>query len=169
MEKQKLIIFCDPKHPIKFIESFCSFIKPYISISVTSHVHSSVQRLPNDLLTFCSKHQDSNENAVIHFTVIWKAIGIDPIMRSSGMHQIMGVVNIARYINRLIENAYPHVLPYESKGVLYANEIDYYLEKIHSILHGNTSNDIRKKSRYVMGENICIADILLETLERSKQ
>ena len=169
LEKQKLIIFCDPKHPIKFIESFCYFIKPYISISVTSHVHSSVQQLPNDLLTFCSEYQNSNENAVIYFTVIWKAIGIDPIMHLSGMHQIMGEVNIARYINRLIENAYPHVLPYESKGVLYANKIDYYLEKIHSILHANTCNDIRKKSRYIMGENISIVDILLETLERSKQ
>ncbi|XP_003703578.2 phenylalanine--tRNA ligase alpha subunit isoform X1 [Megachile rotundata] len=168
MEKEKLILFCDPKHPIKCIESLFRFIKPYIDILVTSHVHSSVEQFSNDLLTFCSEYRDSNESAVIRLTIIWKAIGIDPIMHLSGTHHIRGEVNIARYINRLIENAYPYVLPYESKGALYANQIDHYLEKIHGTLHANACHDIRKKSRYVMGENISIVDIILETLERSK-
>lgn len=143
-------------------------MKPYISISIISHVHSSVQQFPDELLTFCSEYRDSNESAAIHLTIIWKVIGIDPIMDLSGMHRIMGEINIARYINRLIENVYPYVLPYESKGALYANQIDYYLEKIHRVLHANARDGISKKSRYVMGENISIVDIILETLERSK-
>ncbi|KAF3425631.1 hypothetical protein E2986_09989 [Frieseomelitta varia] len=165
-EKQKLIIFCDPKHPIKFIELFFHHVKNCVNVFVTSHVHSSVQYVPNYLLNFCSECRNANQANDIHLTIIWKEIGIDPIMQLPGMYAITGEINVARYLNRLIENCYPRVLRYESKDALYANEIDNYLEKIHIFLHTNVHHAIHKKSRYVMGEDISIVDILLESLEK---
>lgn len=136
---------------------------------MTSHVHSSVQCFPNQLLTFCSEYRNAKQTTDIHLTIIWKEIGIDPILQLPGMHEIIGEINVARYLNRVIENCYPHVLRYESKGALYANEIDNYLEKIHKFLHTNVHQTIHKKSRYVMGEdNISIVDILLESPEKCK-
>ncbi|XP_003402687.1 phenylalanine--tRNA ligase alpha subunit isoform X1 [Bombus terrestris] len=168
-EKQRLVIFCDPEHPIKFIELFFRYVKSYVNIFVTSHVHSSVQHFPNQLLTFCSEYRNAKQTTDIHLTIIWKEIGIDPILQLPGMHEIIGEINVARYLNRVIENCYPHVLRYESKGALYANEIDNYLEKIHKFLHTNVHQTIHKKSRYVMGEdNISIVDILLESSEKCK-
>ncbi|PBC26116.1 phenylalanine--tRNA ligase alpha subunit isoform X1 [Apis cerana] len=167
-EKQKLVLFCDPKHPIRFIEPFFHYIKSYVNIFVTSHVHSSVQHFPNELSDFCLEYKKGNQVNDIHLTIIWKEIGIDPIMQLPGMHKIIGEINIARYLNRVIENCYPHILRYESKGVLYANEIDNYLEKIHSFLHTNVHQAIHKKSLYIMGEDISIIDILLESFEKYK-
>ncbi|XP_017891034.1 phenylalanine--tRNA ligase alpha subunit isoform X2 [Ceratina calcarata] len=168
VEKQKLIVFCDPKHPVKFIEQFVRHVKPYVNIHVTSHVHCNVRYFPRGMSNFCAEYRDLDQNADIRLTIIWKEIGIDPIMQLPGMHEIMGEVNIARYLNRLIEHCYPHLLRYESKGALYANEIDNYLEMLHSFLHDNTCQGIHKKSRYAMGEDISIVDILLESLEKCK-
>lgn len=165
-QKQKVVIYCNPKYPIKFIKCFLHFVKSYINVSVATHVHSSIEQFPRDLLTFCSEYQNKQKDIELHLTLIWKEIGIDPIMQLAGMHQVIGEVNIARYLNRLIESYYPHVLRYESKDVLYANQIDYYLEKIHSTLHRNTFHGIHRKSRYIMGEDISIVDIFLESLDR---
>ncbi|KZC15056.1 PREDICTED: phenylalanine--tRNA ligase alpha subunit [Dufourea novaeangliae] len=168
-EKQKLVIFCDPKHPIKFMESLFHIIKPYIKIFIETYVHSTVQDFPQNLLTFCSEYKDKDKDIAMHLTIIWKEIGIDPVMQLPGMQQIMGEVNVARYLNRLIESYNPQLLRYESKGVLYANQIDCYLEKIHSFLHSNSLQSIQKKSRYVMGEDITIVDTFLQCLDEHKQ
>ncbi|XP_053986444.1 phenylalanine--tRNA ligase alpha subunit isoform X1 [Hylaeus volcanicus] len=168
LEKQKFVIFCDPKHPINFLVSFFRLVKPYVNIFVSTHTHSSVRHLPKELSTFCLDYRNRDRDVELDATIIWKEIGIDPSMQLPGMHQIMGQVNIARYLNRLIENYYPDVLPYESRGVLYANQIDNYLEKIHSGLHKNEFKGIQKKSRYLMGEDASIADIVLESLEKHK-
>ncbi|XP_076681145.1 phenylalanine--tRNA ligase alpha subunit isoform X1 [Andrena cerasifolii] len=167
-EKQKLVIFCDPKHPIRFMESFFRFVKPYISVFVATYVHSSVAEFPSDLSTFCSEYGNREQDVELDVTVIWKESGIDPIMQLPGMREIRGEVNVARYLNRLIESYYPHVLRYESKGALYANRVDYYLEKIHSNLHANESQSIRRKSRYIMGEDVSIVDIFLESFEKHR-
>ncbi|XP_076624115.1 phenylalanine--tRNA ligase alpha subunit isoform X1 [Colletes latitarsis] len=167
-DKQKLVIFCNPSYPIKFIESFCGLMKPHISINVSMHTHSSIQHLPNDLATFCSEYRNNDQDIDLDLTIIWKQIGIDPIMRLPGMHQILGEVNIARYLNRLIESYNPRILRYESNGALYANQIDYYLEKVHSMLHGHELKGIQKKSRYLMGEDMSIVDIILKSLEKHK-
>ncbi|KAM0725678.1 hypothetical protein ACS0PU_008404 [Formica fusca] len=113
-----------------------------------------------------------NAHANISLILIWKTVGIDPIMVLPGMHRIQGIVNVARYLNRLIELSNANVLKYERNGPLYASKIDTYLDKIHCILHGiaNTtiSQKIHKKSRYVMGENISIIDFILESIDKYK-
>lgn len=102
-QKQKVVIYCNPKYPIKFIKCFLHFVKSYINVSVATHVHSSIEQFPRDLLTFCSEYQNKQKDIELHLTLIWKEIGIDPIMQLAGMHQVIGEVNIARYLNRLID------------------------------------------------------------------
>jgi len=169
--KQGLVIFCDPKHPIYFIESFLRFVKPYFRVSVSTHVHSTMVNFPNELADFGLHYSNMNANVDISLTLIWKTIGIDPIMILPGMHKIVGVVNIARHLNRLVEQIDTNVLKYEGNGPLYTNKIDFYLDKIHHALHDTFSSKsqiICKKSRYAVGEDISIIDLILESIDRYK-
>ncbi|XP_078035262.1 phenylalanine--tRNA ligase alpha subunit isoform X2 [Augochlora pura] len=129
-EKQNLIVFCDPKHPMKFLEPLLRIVKPYIKIFVQTHVHSTVQDCPKNLSSFDAEYQDKTENVDMHLTIIWKDLGVDPILQLPGAQHISGAVNIARYLNRVIERYNPQLLRYESNGALYANRVDCYLEKI---------------------------------------
>jgi len=169
--KHELVIFCDPKHPIYFIESFLRFISPYFNVSVSTHVHSTVANLPDELVNFGSLYFSKNVNMNISLTIIWKNIGLDPIMMLPGMHKILGVVNIARYLNRLIEQVDMNILKYETNGPLYASKIDFYLDKIHCILHDTDTRSVKlcnQKSRFVMEEGISIIDLILEQIDRYK-
>lgn len=172
--KKNLVIFCDPNQPIYFLESFLQLIESHLSVSVSTHVHSTVTKFPSELSRFCSNFYDTDMNVNISITLIWKTIGIDPIMIVSGMQNIiLGMVNIARYLNRLIETINTNVLKYERNGTLYANKIDSYLDKIHCALHNikrdvNTSQKICKKTRYVMGNDISIVDLILKDIDKYK-
>lgn len=169
---QQFVIFCDPNYPIYFIEPLLRLVKPYFNVSVSTYVHSTVTHFPNELAGFCSDFSSMSAHANMSLILIWKTVGIDPIMVLPGMHRIQGIVNVARYLNRLIELSNANVLKYERSGPLYANKIDTYLDKIHCTLHGITntaiSQKIRKKSRYVTGEDISIVDLILESIDKYK-
>lgn len=169
---QQFIIFCDPNYPIYFIEPLLRLVKPYFNVSVSTYVHSTVTNFPNELAEFCSDFSSMNAYANMSLILIWKTVGIDPIMVLPEMHRIQGIVNVARYLNRLIELSNVNVLKYERNGPLYANKVDTYLDKIHCTLHGiknNTiSQKIHKKSRYVMGDDISIIDLILESIDKYK-
>ncbi|XP_020280780.1 phenylalanine--tRNA ligase alpha subunit isoform X1 [Pseudomyrmex gracilis] len=172
LSKQTPVIFCDPNYPIYFIESFFRFTKSHLNVSVSTHVHSTVTNLPNELSEFCSDFLNVNANPDISLTLIWKSVGIDPIMILQGMHEIHGVVNIARYFNRLIELINKDVLKYEQVDPLYANKIDACLDQIHCALHAvsnNASLNICKKSHYVMGDDISIVDLIIESIDKYKR
>ncbi|XP_071579438.1 phenylalanine--tRNA ligase alpha subunit isoform X1 [Temnothorax nylanderi] len=167
--KQQLVIFCDPQYPISFILSFIRVIAPYFRVSLSTHVHSTVTNFPKKLAGFGSHYFSKGANVDISFTVIWKPIGLDPIMVLPGMHKILGVVNIARYLNRLVEQVDTNVLKYEAKGPLYASKIDFYLDKIHYALHDSDRllpMHIYKTSCYIMGKDISIIDLILEDIDK---
>lgn len=170
--KENLVIFCDPNQPIYFVEPFLQLIGPYLSVSVSTYVHSTVTNFPNKLSRFCSDFHNTDTNVDISITVIWKTIGIDPVLIVSGM-RIFGIVNIARYLNRLIETINMDVLKYEQSGSLYANKIDSYLDKIHCALHGvkhdiGMSQKICKQTCYVMGDDISIVDLIFKDIDKYK-
>lgn len=177
LEKRKfltenLIIFCNPNQPIYFVEPFLQLIQPYLNVSVSTHVHSTVTKFPNELARFCSDFSNTVMNVDISITLIWKTIGIDPILIVSGM-RIVGIVNIAKYLNRLIESINVNVLKYEQNGSLYANKIDSYLDKIHCALHGmkrdvNMPQKLCEKTCYVMGDDISIVDLILKDIDKYK-
>lgn len=169
VKHQQFVIFCDPRHPIYFIESFLRFISPYLHVSVSTHIHSTVASLSDELTNFGSLYSSKNANVDISLTIIWKTIGFEPIMVLPEMHKIQGVVNIARHLNRLVEQVDTSILKYETNGPLYASKIDFYLDNIHCYLHNtdtNRSPAICKKSRYVMGKDISIIDLILEHIDR---
>nr|XP_012229359.1 PREDICTED: probable phenylalanine--tRNA ligase alpha subunit isoform X1 [Linepithema humile] len=171
--KENLVIFCDPNQPIYFVEPFLQLIEPYLSVSVSTHVHSTVTKFPSELSRFCSDFSNTDKNVDISITLIWKTIGIDPILMVSGTRVILGIVNIARFLNRLIEPTNMNVLKYEQNGSLYANKIDSYLDKIHCALHGvkrdiNMPQKICEKTRYVMGDDISIVDLILKDIDKYK-
>lgn len=169
VKHQQFVIFCDPQHPIYFIESFLQFISPYFHVSVSTHIHSTVANLPDELANFGTLHSSKNANVDISLTIIWKTIGFEPVMMLPGMHKILGVVNIARYLNRLVEQVDTGILKYEANGPLYASKIDFYLDNIHCYLHNrdrDRSPTICKKSHYVMGKDISIIDLILEHIDR---
>lgn len=171
IEKQELIIFCDPHYPIYSIEKILDLAKPYLKITISTHTHSSVMELPISLQNFCINYQNDDRDALVEIMLIWKIIGIDPIMQSSNMFELKGEVNIARYLNRLIESEKPNILIYESNGPLYANQIDLHLEKIHSILHEVSKDQLHKvfqHSPYALGENLSIVDIVLDSIKKHK-
>lgn len=167
--KHQFVIFHDPQHPIYFIESFLRFISPYFHVFVSTHIHSTVMNLSNELANFGSLYSSKNTNVDIFLTIIWKTIGFDPIMVLPGMHKIQGVVNIARYLNRLVEQVDPNLLKYEANDPLYASKIDFYLDKIHCYLHNTDTNrslTICEKLRYIMGKDISIIDLILEHINK---
>ncbi|XP_047363766.1 phenylalanine--tRNA ligase alpha subunit isoform X3 [Vespa velutina] len=171
IEKQKLIIFCDPHYPIYSIEKILDLAKPYLKITMSIYTHSSVMELPISLQNFCLNYQNVDRDALVDIILIWKIIGIDPILQSSNMFELKGEVNIARYLNRLIESQKSNILIYESNGPLYANQIDLYLEKIHSILHEVSKDQLHKvfkHSPYALGENLSVVDIVLDSIKKHK-
>ncbi|XP_015117399.1 phenylalanine--tRNA ligase alpha subunit isoform X1 [Diachasma alloeum] len=163
LEKQNFVIFCDPKHPILWLEALIKFTKNCLKTTLTTHLHSSAQKVPLELENFCSDFKNSQKFADLTVTFIWKSVGVDPVLKFDGNREIFGQVNIARYFNRLIEQINPSLLRYESKGPLYANKIDRALEKIHNALHNSKELHYPEtsKSRYIF-EELSIVDLILE-------
>lgn len=163
---RKLVIFCDPNYPLYFLEKFLSLSKPYIKVSVSVYSHSTVKTVPSDLIDFCSAFRVV-QFPDIEIIVIWKEIGVDPVM-SVRTHRIMGLINVARYLNRILESIAPDVLKYESLDTLHANAVDRYLERIHKSLHSGEALQTKKKSRFAVGETATIVDVILDSFNMYK-
>ncbi|XP_033214158.1 phenylalanine--tRNA ligase alpha subunit [Belonocnema kinseyi] len=170
---QDIVIFCDPKYPLYTLETLLSIFKRDFSISVSVHSHSSVQKLPDHLVEFCSEFRTSRKNVDFEITFIWKIVGVDPQMQISAIREFSGETNIARFLNRLVEERKPNLLRYESNGALYAYQIDAFLDRINESLHCLDSKNKLKnlraliKGQYLMGDEISIADIVLQSICRN--
>lgn len=169
---QDIVIFCDPKYPLYTLETLLSIFKRDFSIHVSVHLHSSIQKLPDNLVDFCSEFSTSRKDVDFEITFIWKIVGVDPQMQISAIREFSGETNIARFLNRLVEKRKPNLLRYESNGVLYANQIDAILDRINETLHSLDSKNKLKnlrasiKGRYLIGDEISIADIVLQSVCR---
>ncbi|CAG5093490.1 Similar to alpha-PheRS: Phenylalanine--tRNA ligase alpha subunit (Drosophila melanogaster) [Cotesia congregata] len=165
LQGQSYIIYCDPKYPIYWLESLLSLAENCFTSSVSTHLHSSVLNPSEDLKNFCNKFRKTDKTD-ISIIFVWKSVGVDPLLEASEMRTIFGEINIARFLNRLIESVDKSLLKYESNGTKYANQIDVVLEKMHLSMHKNNKyilNDLRSKSktRYILGD-LSIIDIILE-------
>ncbi|XP_066587999.1 phenylalanine--tRNA ligase alpha subunit [Prorops nasuta] len=172
IEQQNLVIFCDPNYPIYSLEPLLQAIKGHFRVILSVYTHSSVKEISKDLTNFCSEFNRKIVNPEIDITLIWKNVGIDPIMKLFDMQNIMGEINVIRYLNRIIEAKNPTLLIYESNGVKYANQIDMYLEIIHCILHGNkreTFDEINIKTNNILDRNISIVEFMVGSLKKHQQ
>lgn len=159
------MIFCDAKYPILWLEDVLKIAKNCLKTSVTIHRHSTNEKV-SQFENFCADFKNlENEVSDLSVNFIWKSVGVDPILKLDGNREIFGQVNIARYMNRLIELINPSLLRYESKGPLYANKIDGALDKIHNSLHNSRekffSDFAKSKSRFIF-EELSIVDLIVK-------
>lgn len=129
----KLVIMCDPSDSVTAFESIFRFLQKNFSLNVSTHVHSSVRNsnLKNLFASYRSKVATEFD---VTFIFITRPFG--PCVKISKT-EIVGMVNIARYINREIERRRPGVLPYECLGPDYANKIDALLDDISASMKNN--------------------------------
>ena len=139
-----------------------------LKTTISIYAHSSVRKIHPNLANFCNEFTTNSNNfdADLRIDFVWKSIGVDPLMKLPGMREILGEINIARYINRLIERRSPSTLKYESNGPAYVNKIDLLLEKIHAILHGVDRRKLSairgtKATGYILEEK-SVVDVILE-------
>lgn len=171
--RKEMIIFCDPKYPPYSLETIISILKKEFTITVSVHLHSTIEKISPLLVKFCSEFIDNCEkNVDLAIIVIWRNVGVNPRMIITSSHEIVGEINIARFFNRLIERRKPNLLKYESNGVIYANKIDNILDRIHQILYSsnkqsklNSLHDFNK-GRYFLGNEISIADLVFQSFCR---
>lgn len=162
-------IFSDPNYPIYSLEILLRHVKPHVKVRVETHVHSSISKLPDHLLNFCSEFKNNSDQVRLVFYVIWKNVGLDSIMYLPEIYEIRGEVNVIRYLNRLIETMNPALLKYETGGPMYAKTIDSYLDKIHMMISADDVPKIlQKQDNYVVGNEMSIVDIILESIRRRK-
>lgn len=147
------------------MESLLRLGRPKLTTSVTIYTHSSITEKYPHLSSFCSEFSNVRDNSDLRIDFIWKTVGLDPLLKAAGVRDLSGEVNIARYINRLVEARSPETLRYESRGPEYANKVDYALDKIHAILHGVDNRKLASLrgsgKRYCLNE-LSIVDLILD-------
>ncbi|XP_020708753.2 phenylalanine--tRNA ligase alpha subunit [Athalia rosae] len=174
VEKRNLVIFCDPTRPLYSVEILLTIISKIYSIFLTVHTHSTVGVLPQGLLEFCKKSEKaaSPEACDITITIVWKSVGVDAILKTDQAHELIGEVNIARYLNRLIESRDKNILEYENGSYSYADKIDTALDEIHRAIHSNSIDEItllhsKSKTRYILGNKISVVDIVWDSVKKN--
>lgn len=175
IEKQNFVVFCDPSRPLYSLEALLGLISESYKLCVSVHTHSSVASLPQELNQFCLnlKNLTGAESADVTIAIVWKVVGIDAVLRIGQNREIIGEVNIARYLNRLIEAKSEKTLRYETDSVEYADKIDAALDRIHAVIHGATNINLdtinsKHKTRYILGDNISVVDIVWNSVKKCR-
>ena len=155
---QDIVIEMDPNHISKGIAYLAQKMTSVTSVFFASHSHSSLlSKCPMDFWP----ESDPNKSRLQHkvaLTLIWKPVGLDPILKPNSTRQpIFGEVNIYRYFSRLFG-----IFEYE----LNVNWIDAQLDGLHAILHGQTvKNCIANQQRPPNLNNvITVADVAFASL-----
>lgn len=135
------VIISDPQHPPYSLVVLLKLLASRYRIQISSHVHSSISCVPSELRSFlnCPSNGSGTGN-YINITLIWKKVGKNPSLIECPISNgtIAGEVNVARYLNRLLEQKPFPALVYESKGELYAGQVDTWLDCIYmSVTHGS--------------------------------
>lgn len=137
----EFVILSDPHHPPYSLVILLKLLAGRYKIEVSSHVHSSVSFIPSELHSFLNGPSNSSgTGSCINITLIWKKVGKDPLLIHCPVSNgtIAGEVNIARYLNRLLEQKPNPVLVYESKGEIYGGQVDVLLDCIYTLVtHGS--------------------------------
>ena len=131
---QDIVIEMDPDFICKGIAYLASKLASVTSVYFACHSHSSLlKRNPMDFWP----ESDPNKSRLQHkvaLTLIWKPVGLDPILKPNSTSQpILGEVNIYRYFSRLFG-----IFDYENCHV---NWIDAQLDGLHAILHGSQAKN----------------------------
>jgi hypothetical protein len=139
----EFVILSDPHYPPYSVVILSKLLAGRYRTEISTHVHSSVSVISSDLQSFFNVPLDSGTGSYVKIKLIWKNVGKDPLLIQCPISNgtIAGEVNIARYLNRLLEQRPDPVLVYESKGEVFGGQVDTWLDCIYkSVIHG--SNEV---------------------------
>lgn len=127
-----LVIEMDPSYPSRSIRFLANELSQEMSVQYSTHVHSTISnsaKIPMDFWPESSPKQRRLEQK-LGLTLIWKPVGLDPILKTSKI-VIKGEVNICRYFCRfspILQTKY-----YKDNNLLHW--IDYQLDALHQLAH----------------------------------
>ena len=169
-----LVIHADPHYPPYSAFVLLKLIAFRYKVNVTTHIHSSVSNVPENFnlivnrpINFCST------GSKLNLMLIWKKVGKDPILVQCPISNgnVAGEVNIARYLNRLLEQRPEPFIVYESKGDIHGSQVDTWLDFVYkSVVRGsnkinssavNSLANVLNKQEWLAGSSVTIADICL--------
>ncbi|KAK6187582.1 hypothetical protein SNE40_005576 [Patella caerulea] len=180
MEKGKfhdIVIYLDPSSIPYSLFVLYEDLRKQFNVLATTHVHSSVLDVPGSLINiFNNGEVKSRKDYQIGLTVIWKKVNngavlmVDPYKQSA----IEGEVNIARYLQRLLNSQY------DSQDIIEATQIDEWVDTAQ-IQYLDGSNKERAavlrslnsrfgKNSWLVGDRCSLADITMwSVLQQSGQ
>lgn len=137
-------------------------------------LNTDIKNLPNELANFFDLHSTKNNvtsEMDIKFTFQSDICDASLKLPSKAV-EIVGEVNVARYLNRLLESKSDSAIVYESSSLLQSCEIDVWLDRLYltskkrnkltEILHLAESHLERKK--WLVGNIPTLADVCLWSL-----
>lgn len=159
---EDFVINASPNYPPYFLLFLQRLLKDELRIQISSHVHSSVNKLQPKSQYFINnlKEFKSQGQYTINVRLIWKEVGPDTEI-SVSYYPICGEVNILRYILRSINSS----LYDNSVRADHFMDTSYLLSKIsekasRSSILQEISKSL-KKSKWLMGTEATAADIAL--------
>jgi hypothetical protein len=169
----EFVIHSDPRYPPYSVVILLKLLARRYRTEMSTHVHSSVLVISSELEAFFNVPVgNSDTGTYVKVTLIWKKVGKDPLLIQCPISNgtVAGEVNIARYLNRLLEQRPDPVLVYESKGEAFAGQVDVWLDCIYrAVLHGSNElcSGIKPSVSAVLNQqdwlacSVSIADICL--------
>jgi phenylalanyl-tRNA synthetase alpha chain len=140
-KNMEFVILSDPHYPPYSVIVILKLLAGRYRTEISTHVHSSVSVISSELQYFFNVSLDSTDaDSYVKVTLIWKKVGKDPLLIQCPISNgtIAGEVNIARYLNRLLEQRPDPVLVYESKGDVFGVQVDAWLDCIYkAVVHGS--------------------------------
>jgi hypothetical protein len=137
----EFVIHSDPHYPPYSVIILLKLLAGRYRTEISTHVHSSVSVISSELQSFFNVPLgNSYTGSYVKVTLIWKKVGKDPLLIQCPISNstVAGEVNIARYLNRLLEQKLTPVLVYESKGEAFAGQVDAWLDCIYrAVIHGS--------------------------------
>jgi len=137
----EFVILSDPLYPPYSVIIILKLLAGRYRTEISTHVHSSVPVISSELQSFFTVPVDSSDiGSYVKVTLIWKKVGKDPLLIKCPISNgtVAGEVNIARYLNRLLEQRPDPVIVYESKGDVFGIQVDVWLDRIYeAVVHGS--------------------------------
>jgi len=173
-----VVISADPSQVPLSLLILCSQLCENFAVLQATYVHSSVSgTVPASLQNLLSSNGSlKRANAQIAITLVWKKVTNGPhlIVDPTQQTPIMGEVNIARYLMRLLQPGC------DLSNIVKATQIDELLDLAQlQLLNGNTKeraagvrslNSSLGKSDWLLGGEPCMADaIVWSAIQQSGQ
>ena len=184
------VIQASPDSPPYSVQFFLLALSQIYPIYTSVHVHSSLTKdIPYDLKDFLEVQKEntiSNCNdrntCTYGITIIWKAMGKDPVLIVNPTGRVEGEVNIIRYLSRLMEslsnNCYvvKHLINYDLLSPAKVAQIDEILDSIHQFIHNECPNQRKRLLGQLLNckttsvnETSSIVDIALLSICKQEQ